>query len=76
MILVEPILHRAYGGHGVFNVLVVREHDECRIFALALWRWRGDAVRDGDSWCGGHGEECWRTSFARDDRTAAVPSEW
>ena len=39
MIPVEPILHRAYGGYGVLNVLVAREHDEGRIFALALWRW-------------------------------------
>jgi hypothetical protein len=39
MIPVEPILHCAYGVHGILDVLVAREHDECRILALALWRW-------------------------------------
>jgi hypothetical protein len=40
VISVESILHRAHGVHGVLDVLVAREHNERRIFALALWRAR------------------------------------
>jgi hypothetical protein len=37
MVPVEPILHLTHGVHGILDVLVAREHDERRIFALALW---------------------------------------
>ena len=44
VIPVEPILHRAHGVHGVLDVLVAREHDKRRIFALVMWPARRGGV--------------------------------